>query len=186
MSEKVFILVGPSGSGKTTLAREVMYKLDIPELKSVTTRDRRPSDDGNTYYFVSEEEFHNTDKVEWAEHNGKHYGLTRKELEEKLSHNNTAFTIMNPHGIKQMKENYDEDKVIVIYIKCTPQEALGRLTERDGNIKAIDRHKYDKEIGTFTLDDLADYTINNNDGQLKEARFQLGQIVVGHVITKGD
>ncbi len=79
---KPFILiVGPSGVGKTTLCNKLKEDLGLREVRSVTTRPRRPADSDEQYRFVTEDEFKAIAKVESVLYNGYHYGTPRQEVE---------------------------------------------------------------------------------------------------------
>jgi len=68
----IYILIGPSGSGKTAIGNNS----GLVELKSHTTRNKREGEnEGNPYYFITEEEFFELDKVEETEYNGNYYCL---------------------------------------------------------------------------------------------------------------
>ena len=57
---RLFVISGPSGVGKGTLTKRLLEDVDIRFSVSMTTREPRPGEvNGESYYFVSEEEFEN-------------------------------------------------------------------------------------------------------------------------------
>ena len=83
----VFIISAPSGSGKSTLVSRLMA--NVPGLMfsvSYTTRAPRGAEkEGESYHFVSREEFEamiaRDEFLEWAEVFGNYYGTHRGILE---------------------------------------------------------------------------------------------------------
>jgi guanylate kinase len=181
MSDRQLIIVcGPSAGGKTTITKDVLA--DIPKLCSQTTREPREGEvPGTTYYYVSEEEFFEKDLVEQAPHEDYYYSLGREEIEEKYnqSEDGTVFVIMNKDGIEQMKENYDNDEITVVYVYATRSECFNRMIEyRDwSEERANKRLDFDKTVDMWHLHNLADHTIYNHDGQLNYAKEKMKSIV---------
>jgi len=84
---KIFFISGPSGVGKGTLINGLKQKHpDWAFPPSCTTRDPRPGEvDGETYFYISKEEFKQKIKedefIEWAEvHGGNFYGTMKKPI----------------------------------------------------------------------------------------------------------
>lgn len=162
----IYILIGPSGSGKTVIGNNT----ELTELKSHTTRSKREGEsEGDPYYFITEEEFFELDKVEETEYDGNYYCLSRKEVNQKLEENEDVFVIMDREGIEQMLERYDEEKIKVIYITATKYEIIKRLLKRDGFIKMVKRIYHALKTGEFNNSDIADLVINNKDGSLNKS-----------------
>ena len=79
------VLIGPGGVGKGTIARELTAR--DPHLwlsRSWTTREKRPSEDGSEYFFVTRDAFEKGIAegkfLEWAEFNGNLYGTPVPEV----------------------------------------------------------------------------------------------------------
>lgn len=112
---KLFLISGPSGSGKTTLMHRVMDN----EIVSVTTRTMRDGERaGFDYYFISPEEYEGLltrgELVERSTYAGNRYGVTRAELEEKLS-KGPAFCIVDHPGMLAMSKVYIRTVRIFVY-----------------------------------------------------------------------
>lgn len=59
-----FTVSGPSGSGKSSLLRRLREHFPLAQpLVRITTRKRKPGDDPDEYWYVSEERFHEFNKI---------------------------------------------------------------------------------------------------------------------------
>lgn len=176
MSKTIFLLVGASGSGKTTLA-QYLKQWGIPEIISHSTRAMREGEsEGSPYYFVTNEEFDQIDFIETTPYDGSsRYGTSKQELERIFNSNDTAFAIVDAHGVKEFKKQYG-DTVKTIYIHapfCTLIQRMKARGDTQENIAARVRHALDSnELSSI---DLADYCIINLD--LGEAKRQLRCVV---------
>ena len=135
---KVIILVAPSGGGKTTLARR-LFK-DFENLKfsvSATTRPpRKGEENGQHYYFLSEEDF---DKkvsegafLEWEEfYGGKKYGTLRSEVDKKLKSGYFVLLDIEVKGAVNVKNIYG-DNSLSLFIKPPSIEVLKQRLQHRG------------------------------------------------------
>lgn len=162
------ILLGPSGSGKTAIGRGS----GIPELISDTTRDMREGEiDGVTYYFLEKWQFKSRLSlgmyVEHTKYSQNYYGLSKKEIEDKLDKYSNVFVIMDREGIEQMKAQYG-DLVRVFFVTAPFFQLCKRLIKRDGFSKALKRVWNMIITREFKNKYIADYVLNNEDGNLQE------------------
>jgi Guanylate kinase len=186
----MYIFLGSSGSGKSKLGFQ-LRQFNIPELISHTSREIRLEDgekEGINYYYRSKEEILPPDKtkeevletemIEFAEYGDDIYGLSRKEVEAKLSTNDIVYAVTELNGVNQVKERLgDKMKIIVIYIKIDPEEAERRMVSRGDKPEkiakrlknAIKNKEYDNAVH-------ADYVIDNN-GSFENSTQQLFDIV---------
>jgi guanylate kinase len=139
----LIVITGPSGVGKTTIIKALM-KAD-PNLKysvSLTTRKPRHNEKHSVdYYFISVEEFKDKiekdELVEWSEVYGRHYGRTKKELDE-LSINSDVVVGIDIQGAIKLKKAYPQG--VFIFILPKSEKALedqlrGRGTDDESSIK---------------------------------------------------
>jgi Guanylate kinase len=171
---KLFLVSGASGSGKTTIMRSVMDN----ELISFTTRQKRQGEtEGKDYIFISKEEFddlyNNNGLIEWTEYSGNYYGLTREELETKLSQGD-CFFICDVHGMKQMKRMYDN--CISIFIYSEKQDIENRMRLRGDSEENILKRMSTYEDEVFNLV-YYDEVVVNYEGQLEETIQKIKDIV---------
>ena len=149
MSNKLFLVTGASGSGKTTVMRSILDN----ELLSFTTRSPRKGEiNGRDYIFISEAEFKHLAStgglMESTEYGGNHYGLTRKEFEDKIS-NGDAFFICDTNGMKQMKKLYDN--CVSIFIYAEKEDIHRRMIARGDSQEVIQKRlsTYEDEIANM-------------------------------------
>ena len=177
MTKTIYLLIGPSGSGKTTLA-QCFKDLDIPEIKSHSTRPMRKGEsEGSPYYFVNREQFDKIPMIEETEYNFNLYGTSIAEVERVLSFNGSAYAIVDRAGTEQFKALYG-DSVKVVYIYVPVKLAVERMRARgDSEDNIADRVRHAFRSGEFDNLGIADYCIVNKD--LDESLRQLKAIVGG-------
>lgn len=111
----LFIVSGPSGAGKTTLinlVRESLRPLGLELYFSVshTTRRARTGEiPGESYYYVSDEEFRamigRGEFLEWAHVHANLYGTSRSEVESKLRSGKDVILDIDYQGAKLIAVN---------------------------------------------------------------------------------
>lgn len=162
----IFLLTAPSGAGKTTIAQMIQRTGEWQECISHTTRPMRDGEvEGETYYFVSEEDFIDAEAIgELAEsvtYDGNHYGITHEELERVMSDGKHVYIIVEYDGYKQVKELYPD--AVGIFLHMSKEECLANMLMRGDSIeKALKRiEKYDDEMNNR---DKFDFVIKNVAG----------------------
>ncbi len=88
---------------------------------SVTTRAQRPQEvHGQHYYFVSKNEFdemaQKDELLEKADVFGNNYGTPKKLIEDELKNGNCVLFDIDWQGARQIKEKFDSDSVVSIFI----------------------------------------------------------------------
>lgn len=160
---KILLIIGASSSGKTTLG-EFIQTLGVPELVSHTTRQKRKGEvEGETYYYITKEEFDKLDKLEQTYYAGNYYCLSKQEVERHKE--DLVYCIVDSYGVRQIKNNYEKEKVVVIYIDVSYPQMVERMRKRgDSEEKIEERIDY-----AFTTNEkerdlaVADYAITNTD-----------------------
>lgn len=182
MLGKFFLIIGPSGSGKGTLVnhlRENNHSLGLVFPVSCTTRERRPREkEGETYYFVTREEFEKRIKrdefLEWAEYGGNLYGTLKSEIVDPLKAGRCVLREVEIQGASSIIGLFDRKDLFVIYIDAGPWEKMEkRIRDRapiDDHELELRRERFEEEI---TFKDKADLVIENYDGQAKKAQADL-------------
>lgn len=104
------ILSGPSASGKNTVFDQlVRQRSDIVRVVTTTTRTPRPNErDGVDYYFCTraqfEEELKQGALLEHNYYDENYYGLTARELQQKLGEHPVVFAIVDINGARRLRE----------------------------------------------------------------------------------
>lgn len=107
MTPFIVTLTGPSCAGKTTLESRLKNAGFVNVISTTTRAPRAGEVDGVSYYFVSEAEFKRLDSsgmlVESVVFNGKHYGVSVREVERVAAKNKPIVVIVEPEGLKQIR-----------------------------------------------------------------------------------
>ena len=112
--KKLIIITGPSGVGKGTVVKELLDRnKDIWLSISATTRNPRIGEqDGENYYFISDERFkdmiNKKDFLEWAQFAGNYYGTPLSTVNEKIEKGFIVLLEIEVEGAKQIKEKFPE------------------------------------------------------------------------------
>ncbi len=133
---KLFVISGASGVGKSTVLKRVMEaRKDLTFSVSATTRQPRPGEvDGESYYFVTKEEFENMiargEFLEYDAHMGNYYGTPAAQAEEKLQKGSVILDIepVGAFNVRNMKPD-----VVLIFIAPPSLEELQRRLESRGD-----------------------------------------------------
>lgn len=135
MRGKIFFFSGPSGVGKGTLIN--MLREKHPEWEfppSCTTRSPRPGEvEGETYFFVTQEEFSTRieagEFLEWAEvHGGNRYGTLRHKLVDPISEGKVVIREFDVQGYLQARERLPREDFVSIFV--APEHGEQELIER--------------------------------------------------------
>lgn len=141
------VLIGPGGVGKGTLARRLVDA--DPKLwlsRSWTTRERRPSERGDEYFYVDRSTFEKAIEsqqfLEWAEFHGQLYGTPLPDppegadvlleievqgAEQVLKINpNAVVLLILPPSMERLEERLrargDDDEHVAARLKSAPAE----------------------------------------------------------------
>lgn len=138
------VVSAPSGAGKTTLIRNLL-KINS-ELKfsvSTTTRERRSDEtEGESYYFVSEEEFNGLiekdEFIEWAPVHGNYYGTTKKEVDRIRNSGHIPIFDVDVQGSRSLREKMPSAVFIFIVppsLEVLEKRLRDRKTESEESIQ---------------------------------------------------
>lgn len=158
---KIICLIGPSGSGKTTIG--CYLSPQFPEIISHTTRKIRHGEiDGVSYHFVNDESFDKLEKIEEIIYAGNRYCISVEEIENKAQLSDTLFCIVTVDGYLALKNKYNKDIVISIYIDTDINSCISRMNERgDSWLNIEKRIKSFEENKEFQIKDECNYIFNN-------------------------
>ena len=163
---KLFVITRASGVGKSTVLRRVMEKRkDLRFSVSATTRAPRPGEvDGESYYFVSKQEFEDMIAkdafLEYDAHMEHYYGTPEGQLEEKLQTGSVILDI-EPNGAFQVRQKRKD--AVLIFIAPPSLEMLesrlrGRGDTSEEQMKLrLQRAQWETEQGKKY-----DYTVIND------------------------
>ena len=152
----IYCIIGSSGSGKSTIAKILSDRVNCPELISHTTRKPRINEIPNqSYYFVTEAEYDNTDFVEMETYCNKRYGSSVKEVLDRLSDHDSVCAVVTYHGYEQYRDWAEKQKsirVVSVFVDGgTEEDLVRRLTARGDSPEAIKERvaKYKQEQADY-------------------------------------
>ena len=131
---RLFVISGASGVGKSTVLKRVMEeRKDLTFSVSATTRAPRPGEvDGESYYFVTKEQFEAMiaagDMLEYSAHAANYYGTPRAQAEEKLQEGCVLLDI-EPNGAFTVKKARP-DATLIFIAPPSLEELENRLRNR--------------------------------------------------------
>lgn len=173
--KNIFCILGFSSSGKDSITNRVSKELNIPILRSHTTRPIRVNESEDAYYFVDDKFFiENKDKFiekrEYKVADGSiwKYGLHEDEL---IGKENSLF-IVDKQGYNSLVSRYG-DKVISIFIEVSEDE-LDRRNSLRGDDKAEFKRRIQSDKEQFK-GFISDYVVYNNN--LDDAICKIKQII---------
>ena len=112
---RLFVISGPSGCGKGTVCNMLLERNENLKLSiSATTREQRVGEvDGETYFYLSKQQFEDMIKnEELLEYNhgysGNYYGTPKKYVFEQLDKGFDVLLEIEMNGAKNVKEQYPE------------------------------------------------------------------------------
>lgn len=144
----LIVISAPSGAGKGTVIDGVMKINNNLWLSvSMTSRNMRSNDiPGETYFFVSKEEFEERIKegvfLEYAIYNGNYYGTPKDKIQEKLDQGIDVILEIEIQGALKVKELVP-DAIFIFILPPSMKELRRRLVNRgtDSKEKVLERFK---------------------------------------------
>ncbi|KAA9021766.1 guanylate kinase [Niallia endozanthoxylica] len=176
--EKLFIYTGPDGSGRKTIAKMVATTFDMETVLSYTTRPpRHYEQDGEDYYFISEENFKMMEAkdefLESVEIDGFHYGIREEDVVKAFENHNLVYLTLNPEGTEKLKQMYG-DRVMRFFIYADRDTVLERLKARNESDEDITRHM-NHYHDTMLYKNNCEHSFENFD--LPQASFQISEVI---------
>ena len=163
----LFVMSGPSGTGKGTICAEIGKTDDIFMSISNTTRDKRAGEkEGETYYYVSRDEFERMirdgEMLEYAEYNGNYYGTNKNRVAEALEAGKDVLLEIEPQGALQIKKLFP-DAVLIFVLPPSMETLKERLISRGR--ESLDKIKERINAAEWELSqqDKYDYKVINDD-----------------------
>jgi guanylate kinase len=168
---RLFVLSGPSGAGKGTICKELIKKEGIELSVSMTTRAPRTGEEpGQSYYFVSEDEFQRTIEeggfLEYAKIYDHCYGTPKKHVLDLLARGKDVILEIEMQGAFQVKTVYPAGTLIFI-LPPSLAELKRRLIERGTEDAEEIRLRQQATLNEIALINDYDYYVIN--GELQEA-----------------
>lgn len=151
--QNLILLIGKSGSGKSTITKILNDEYNLKNVDSFTTRPKRYEQEKG-HIFISDKEFDKiklSDMIAYTEYGGYKYCATKKQLDT------NDIYIIDLNGLKNLKYDEINKKVISVYITASSKICLNRMLNRGNSYEeAIKRIEFDedefKRIKEFKFD----------------------------------
>lgn len=130
---RLIVLSGPGGVGKSTVVSNLRGHTAFYLSTSVTTRAPRNGEvDGQSYHFVSEDEFKKLIEadafLEWADFAGARYGTLKSPVEKALNDGLNVLLEIEIQGARQVKKAMPD--ALMVFLE---PPSFAELTERIQN-----------------------------------------------------
>ena len=174
------VISGPSGVGKGSVAREVLLRDPLTRFSvSATTRLPRPGEiDGESYYFLSEEEFllrrAQREFLEWAQVFGNYYGTLHSEVDRLLGAGFNVLLDIDTQGAASVRQLRPE-AVSVFIMPPSMEELKRRIIRRGTETPDVLEFRLSRAESEMALAPNYDYIIVNDD--LETAAGELLDII---------
>jgi guanylate kinase len=172
----ILVISGPAGVGKTTICDRLLNDFGSCICRIVTTTTRSPREgekEGEDYYFISVQEFHELLENEAFLENeiihGNYYGTRKKTVFDKIENKQNILINIDVKGAGSLrKEIYKhkdfEGKMITIFLKPKSLVVLKkRLSMRATDTKSDIETRIETAKKELTLADSFDYIIDSKD-----------------------
>lgn len=164
----VFIVSAPSGSGKSTLVNRVLSvdkRLDF-SISYTTRKPRGAEKDGESYHFISREEFESRlardEFLEWADVFGNYYGTHISVLENAKASGHDLLLDIDVQGARQLKERIPD--AVSIFILAPSRDILEqRLRARSEDAEEVIRRRLQEAAKEIENYEAYDYVLVNDE-----------------------
>ena len=177
----MLVLSSPSGAGKTSITKELLkQEKNLVTSVSATTRPPRVSEvEGQDYYFISPETYHQMlereEFLEYAEVYRNFYGTPKTPVFEALSQGKDVIFDIDWQGTQQLAQSARTDLVTIFILPPSLEELEKRLRSRAQDSEEVIQHRL--ASASYDLSHWAEYDyviINENlDYSVECIRFIL-------------
>ena len=168
MQGNLFVVSGPSASGKSTICKQIVKQdLSIKLAVSATTRNPRIGEvDGESYYFLTHEEFaekiENHDFYEYAQIYENTYGTLKSPVEKMLSEGYDVILEIEMNGAMQIKNNLP-DTVLIFIMPPSLEELRQRLKDRSTETEEQIKLRFESALSEIEQKKDYDHVVVNDD-----------------------
>lgn len=179
----LFVLSAPSGTGKDTVIHALKeLGMDFHVVASVTTRTPRPGEqEGEPYYFVSQEKFdHMVAHDELLEHanvHGNWYGQPLQQIKDNLQAGRDVLLKIDVQGAATVRKKLP-GAIFIFLVPGSVEELIERLTTRQTETEEELQRRLTNAQNELAQRNHYDYIIENRQGRLEEAVERLRAVLL--------
>lgn len=190
MKGKLVLIIGPSGVGKSVVLHAL--KKRIPSLhipRSATTRERRPHEKADLYYFLSDAGFSALIRegkfLEWAEvHGGARYGTLLEEIIPKIEEGKIVLREVDVQGFESIRNHplfFGKDAPYTLESIFILPESKEQLIERIKKRAPISESELKRRIKSMEKElryaDLCTARVVNREGALEKTVSEVEKLI---------
>ena len=163
---RLFVISGASGVGKSTVLKRVMEaRKDLTFSVSATTRAPRPGEvDGESYYFVTKEQFEamiaRGEFLEYDAHMDNYYGTPVAQAREKMERGSVILDI-EPNGAFNVRRVMP-DAVLIFIAPPSMEELQRRLAGRGDTSPEQIKLRLERSVWEMEQSEKYDYIVIND------------------------
>lgn len=171
------VISGPSGAGKGTICKRLKEILkDLKVSVSATTRNPRNGEvDGESYFFLNEEDFikklNDDEFLEYAKVYGNYYGTPKKEVFKQLEAGNDIILEIDIQGALQVKKNYPLG-VFIFILPPSLNELKNRIEGRGTDSKEVILKRMQSAYDELNYAFEYDYVVLNDEVESAVSKIQ--------------
>lgn len=171
------VISGPSGAGKGTICKRLKEIMkDLKVSVSATTRNPRNGEvDGESYFFLNEEDFikklNDDEFLEYAKVYGNYYGTPKKEVFKQLEAGNDIILEIDIQGALQVKKNYPLG-VFIFILPPSLNELKNRIEGRGTDSKEVILKRMQSAYDELNYAFEYDYVVLNDEVESAVSKIQ--------------
>jgi guanylate kinase len=179
----ILVISGPSGVGKDTVWKTAAPCLPtFSRAITCTTRERREGEvEGQTYYYVSKDEFQRMvdedELIEWAEVHGNCYGVPQRSVFERINAGLDVVCVIDVQGAIRIRRIFPA--ATLVFIKPPEGRENEILAERIRMRSLVAQAELETRLNTasweMTQTHLYDYEVVNDN--LEQAAKELCEVI---------
>lgn len=164
----LYVISGPSGAGKGTVMNEVFKKVkDLYFSVSATTRAPRINEiDGESYHFITDEQFENLIKedgmLEYVSKYGNRYGTIKEDVKKMIDECKDVVLEIETTGASNVKKMLRKSVVSIFIAPPSLEELRTRLEKRTPEANCNKELRFNTSIHEMMCAYYYDYIVVNN------------------------